>query len=187
MPKGTRRGLSCSRMQVYRIWARWLQAFKHTRVEATQPSGDASTRIASHSCSWPKKRLSISHLGIGDTLLKQRTSQIYPLLFARSHHPPTRAGSLPVVILSSLNLALSIANLVLTIRNSSAEAQDACAHPCGEGRDELFLWRDRYSLSRRWKLASFPMRIQPAEARAMQQGPSTPEFFGVLARQPHAP
>ena len=35
------------------------------------------------------------------------------------------AGSLPVVIFSSLNLVLSITILVLTIRNSSAEAQRA--------------------------------------------------------------
>jgi MtN3 and saliva related transmembrane protein len=35
------------------------------------------------------------------------------------------AGSLPVVIFSSLNLVLSITILVLTIRNSSAEAQGA--------------------------------------------------------------
>ena len=35
------------------------------------------------------------------------------------------AGSVPVVIFSSLNLVLSITILVLTIRNSSAEAQGA--------------------------------------------------------------
>ena len=35
------------------------------------------------------------------------------------------AGSVPVVIFSSLNLVLSIAILVLTIRNSAAEAQGA--------------------------------------------------------------
>jgi MtN3 and saliva related transmembrane protein len=35
------------------------------------------------------------------------------------------AGSLPVVIFSSLNLVLSITILVLTIRNSAAEAQGA--------------------------------------------------------------
>ena len=35
------------------------------------------------------------------------------------------AGSIPVVIFSSLNLVLSITILVLTIRNSAAEAQGA--------------------------------------------------------------